>query len=209
MNEKPILFSAEMVRAILEDRKTQTRRVMKPQPVKDEYGFWTWAGAGWSRDDVAPVMPGHSMANRCPFGQIGDRLWVRETWAGDDWTGYAYKATEPDALPFGEEVSFNKWKPSIFMPRSASRISLEIVNVRVERLQKITLADIEAEGTPPAPNQMMYRNDGYQRYKDFKYLWNKINLLRGFSWESNPWVWVIAFKQDPNWVCSHGHDMRG
>lgn len=228
MNERPILFSAEMVRAILEDKKTQTRRVMKPQPVKDDRGFWTWAGAGWNRDDVALVLPGHSMANGCPYGQIGDLLWVRERWgliAPEDMTAEEWgnmnrpyllhpESNEVDGIARviykvdGEHPGVI-WKPAIFMPHWACRIHLEILDIRVQRLNAITLADIEAEGTPPIPDQMMYRNDGYQRFKDFKYLWNRINMPRGYSFEANPWVWVIEFKRTENFICSQGHDLRG
>ena len=215
MNEKPILFSGEMVRAILDGRKTQTRRVMKPQPVKDEYDFWTWAGAGWGRDDIgAPVVPGHSLAVRCPYGRVHDRLWVRETfvfelwedepkppddrplhchsgdgseWDEPYWLWPHYRATDPEPElyyeddPNGGDGPICKWRPSIFMPRWASRITLEIVNVRVERLQGIGGTDAFAEG-------------GFT-VTQFIELWNSINASRGYGWDVNPFVWVIEFNK--------------
>jgi hypothetical protein len=172
MKDYPILFSAPMVRAILEGRKAQTRRVIKPQPTE-------------SNVDTVSI-------SYCPYGEPGGRLWVRETWAGDDWTGYAYKATDPDALPFGEEVSFEKWKPSIHMPRGASRITLEIMNVRVEKLQSIDNHESWREGIPEFGNWI--ENDGEAK-DEFARLWNKINEARGYGWNTNPWVWVIEFRK--------------
>jgi hypothetical protein len=214
MREKPILFSGAMVKAILDGRKTQTRRVMKPQPVKSG-GFWQFAGAGWNRDDVAMVMPGHSMANRCPYGQIGDHLWVRETfqviephgsvgdeWIGDDimevdgrlpkekpecvgyWWNLVYKADEPDMCSW--------WRPPIYMPRWASRITLEIVNVRVERLQSITPADAFAEGVR---EDYLHQKPDWIDVQAYQELWDKLNAKRGYGWDVNPWVWVIEFKR--------------
>lgn len=205
MKERPILFSGEMVRAILDGRKTQTRRLVKPQPTitfKDnDIAIWddpktistrTWNGSEGFNDF-------------CPYGQVGDRLWVRETWAclkpNSNETGninsihtIAYKATDkyPDGI---------KWKPSIHMPRTASRITLEITGVRVERLQDISEEDAIAEGIEPS-----FMWTGVQRYKSytskthdltpilsFMSLWKSIN--GNDSWELNPYVWVIEFKQ--------------
>jgi len=179
MKEHPILFSTNMVKAILEGRKAQTRRALKPQPlneipmnVPDE-----WVA-------LTEVNPNHGKVIKCRFGQIGDRLWVRETVHNDDEARrYYYKADPPRERFYYE----GEWKPSIFMPRWASRITLEITGVRVERLQEISLADIQAEGiyddraTHNAPLQL----------GKFQLLWDSINEKH--PWSSNPWAWVIEF----------------
>lgn len=184
MKERAILFSSAMVRAILAATKTQTRRVVRgesdiPEPFR-----------------------------RCPYGVARDRLWVRETWAGDDCCGFVYRADHPDAdlrrgdLDSGEQ-SIRAWHPSIFMPRAASRITLEIVSVRAERLQDITDEDARAEGIDPdAPIQGNINGKhgeihcfGPDRGRNaFALLWDAINSKRA-PWSSNPWVWVIAFKR--------------
>jgi hypothetical protein len=219
MNEKPILFTGEMVKAILEGRKTQTRRLRGLEDVNEKPDAWTFKkltaldwmtkksfkgrfGSYFESEEIEPrtlsICP-----QAFPYGQVGDRLWVRETWAGDEWTGFAYRATDPDALPFGEEVSFTKWRPSIFMPRQASRINLEIISVRVERLNEITRDDVLAEGVRRS------QEDGYwlaplAGVPDYPWgnarlayaaLWNSINEKSGFGWDVNPWVWVIEFKR--------------
>lgn len=234
MKERPILFTGEMVRAILEGRKTQTRRVMKPQPVKSGY-FWEWAGAGWNRDDIgASVMSGHSLAVRGPYGLIGDRLWVKEThvfewWedepkpptdrpihyhAGDGsewdepyWLWPHYRATDPAPELYypdhGEDEPHCRWRPSIFMPRWASRITLEIVDIRIERLQHISVEDVLAEGIKQTEPDGFYLaplagvpdfpwGDARMAYAA---LWNSINEKSGFGWDQNPWVWVVEFKR--------------
>lgn len=157
---RPILFSGPMVRAILNGTKTQTRRVVKPQPVKNGK-FWEVFGAGWSMDHGnVPCVPGHSLANNCPYGVPGDELWVRETWAPvspfdpSPETGAFYRADYLDDPhgPDGEkspEGRYRTWKPSIHMPRWACRIKLEVTGVRVERLNDIIGADAEAEGCVP------------------------------------------------------------
>lgn len=187
MKEHPILFSTPMVQAILEGRKTQTRRVVKPQREKFSIGFQpnTWFyGAG---DDGVIDVDG---VIGCPYGQPGDHLWVRETWAGDEYTGFAYKASEPNALPFGEECVFDNWKPSIHMTRSASRITLEIVNVRLERVREISEQDAKAEGV-----NFVSCDAGGNSIDLFANLWDSINTKRGYAWDTNPWVWVVEFKR--------------
>jgi len=182
MKERPILFSAPMVRAILAGQKTQTRRVMKKLPpqkfgcshsIKD-----CIFGKGWSFNDARGNCACDGV--RCPYGEPGDRLWVRETWAHAIGGGFHYKAD------YGHSDWL--WKPSIHMPRRASRITLEVAGVRVERLQDISEADAYAEGVEateygqfPAPSA-------------FKYLWESINGPE--SWISNPWVWVVEFKKN-------------
>lgn len=199
MNIKPILFTSEMVRAILAGRKTQTRRVMKPQPVRFI-----------KHREYHAVIDGKRIY--CPYGQPSDRLWVRETWAkvfDEEWdwenqpleavpSHYEYRADlEPGNTDYpgewpAEEARENedapRWKPSIFMPRDACRITLEIIGVRVERLHEISVDDTFAEGVgnswQPESNQIA----------TFTRLWDSINAKRGYSWESNPWVWVIEFR---------------
>ncbi len=211
MKERGILFSAPMVRAILAGTKSQTRRVVKPQPEKRHPflafkkrrgpDFWLWPNA---REEIVA---------ECPYGQPGDRLWVRETYyAWGHWTkaynlekrreewhfvdetvlaGYAYRYDADERLPRRKrelhEVGW--WKrPAIFMPRWASRITLEITAVRVERLQDITRGDAMAEGCP-FPN-MAHGDDPRDWYRN---LWESINGEG--SWDANLWVWVLEFKR--------------
>lgn len=168
MKEKPILFSTAMVRAILDGRKTMTRRVCKIQPIPIITGY----------DLTATLTAG------CPYGKVDDRLWVRETWMpGDSAVKYYYRATKP------EQGNYFKWHPSIFMPREASRITLEITNIKIERLQDISAMDIEREGT-------LTENTEISKVLDIWIeLWDSINAKRGYGWETNPWVWCISFKK--------------
>lgn len=202
MKERPILFSGPMVRAILEGRKTVTRRVMKPMP-KNAGGQYT----GW-------VLPEHR--TDCPHGQPGDRLWVRETFAlvGNVDPGYlTYRATYPRCLlsryPDLENIPAElsdvgeRWRPSIHMPRWASRILLEITAVRVERLQDISEEQAVAEGVDRPENirdvdvwegsEREIFNAMNQPRERFSRLWADINGPE--SWENNPWVWVVEFKR--------------
>lgn len=201
MKERPILFSGEMVKAILDGRKTQTRRVMKPQPIIGEGGSMVDLGNGWAVLDG--IMAGEW---NCPYGKPGDRLWVRETWrAGGIYADIMkiadlnpaadehihYRADEQDS---GVDV----WRPSIHMPRWASRITLEVTDIRVERVQDISETDVGAEGiestlTDPNTGNVVERCPG-DRWA-FAGLWDSINAKRGYSWESNPWVWVVEFKR--------------
>lgn len=188
MKERPILFSTPMVQAILEGRKTMTRRVVKPQPINSDY--WTAQSNAFypNTNSAEPKIL------RCPHGQVGDRLWCKETYSLTD-LGVIYKANMDDAdmRLFGS--TNRKWKPSIFMPRKFSRITLEITNIRVERLQDITEKDAIKEGVPPfSPNGMAVSSTIPR--KQFCVLWNSINSDRGYSWESNPWVWVIEFVRE-------------
>ncbi len=204
MNKKPILFSAAMVLAILEGRKTQTRRVINPQP---KYGLKQGAlDPHWydtEYDDAAHT--GDYV--KCPYGQTGDRLWVRETWKCEELEPYGEDGVRfrADGVFRGIENSREasqkwmdanreggKWRPSIFMPRWASRITLEVVNVRVERVRDIKDDDAKAEG---ATLDNSGRLEGVGNFVDgFAILWDKINKARGFGWDVNPWVWVVEFK---------------
>lgn len=172
MKERPILFSAPMVRAILEGRKTMTRRVVKPQPPA------TRRGRPWcSIEDLIAS---------CPYGIPGDRLWVRETFRT---VGGGHPIYRADDNRIGV-----RWKPAIHMRRVYSRILLEITDVRVERLQDITEDGAKLEGAKPS---FLDGNDIVSVvpfYRDgFMHLWNDINGPG--SWDANPWVWCVSFKR--------------
>ena len=177
MTERPILFSGPMVRAILEGRKTMTRRVIKLQP--------TGAADVQYRVAAAVTMPVSGRQQVCPYGRVGDHLWVRETWAPHAWppTGPSYQYAADDQYPAPE-----RWRPSIHMPRAASRITLEVLNVRVERLHDISEEDAKAEGVTLKGTS---RYDGEAR-DAFEALWCGINGAE--SWDANPWVWRISFR---------------
>jgi len=202
MKERPILFNTAMVKAILEGRKTQTRRIVKPQP--EPYP----GGGHWWRCDYVQSMVRveQELQNPCelyegfiddvnPFGKKGDRLWVRETFGmkirnigGTPQESYVYKADKPNEIAcydcngVGYPV---RWKPSIHMPRSAARILLEITNIRIERLQDISESDCLKEGVGSA----ILRDC---KKPKFMQLWESIN--GSDSWAANPWVWVVEFK---------------
>jgi len=205
MDEKPILFSGEMVRAILQGRKTQTRRVIKPQPVQDPDESWRFEIHPRSGYNTERTMR-HYLPDRCRYGKPGDRLWVRETWVcydPSDGEQY-YKEPIPESKPEGIGIAYRAdhsedpgegWRPSIFMPRWASRITLEIADVRIERVQEISIPDCWSEGV--TVDEVLHLSRG-QKPSDiinaFATLWNTINDDRGYGWEVNPWVWVIGFK---------------
>ena len=171
MKERPILFSGERVTAILEGHKTLTRRAIKPQPPNGE-GVHTchYCESNWSYTTDGGACACRGITNR--YGNPGDRLWVKETFAILD-AGIAYRMT---GSGWTDKM---KWKPSIFMPRYASRLTLEIIDTRVERLQSITLEDAQREGV--------------ETTDQFAELWIRINGQE--SWDSNPFVWVIEFKK--------------
>ena len=190
MKERPILFSGQMVKAILEGKKTQTRRIVKPQPVYlPQFTMWGWkeaAGGGyevcWKGD-----MP-EAISEYCPYGRPGDHLWVRETHLVTGGGAVLYKADHPDLIS-------GYCRPSIHMLRQHSRITLEIVATSVQRLQYISDTDIVAEGI-----DYMIEKDGslsttFNR-QAFANLWDKINGRReGCAWKNNPWVWVVDFSR--------------
>lgn len=212
MKERPILFSAPMVRALLEGRKTQTRRVAeiaslgtasKPFPYLNRQGNQVWgmrAGGILEHKNV-----------KCPYGQPGDRLWVRETWQHSNHPfgpcnsdcDFFYRADYHDD-PHGYdgekslEGKYRQWRPSSNMPRYASRFVLDIVNVRAERLQSITAADAIAEGVQfeqryPIENGCFSPCDEARAFNAFLGLWRSINDPE--SWNANPWVWVVEFRR--------------
>ena len=197
VKERPILFSGPMVRAILDGRKTQTRRVIKPQPehkqVHDwkgerlydgEHRLWWWEDQCWDLD--VEMLP--DLIAYCPYGEIGDRPWVRETWFNPDYQNDG-RISEPTYYRATDDPDEWLWRPSIHMPRWASRIDLEITDVRVERVQEITDYDCCMEGVP------VRSVDGAELKDDFSRLWDSINLKRGYGWEVNPFCWCLTFKR--------------
>lgn len=187
--DKPILFSGNMVQAIIEGRKTQTRRVIKPQPnlYRNNPEILEW-----KEKNLICNGPRDGLVANNPFGKPGGVIWVRETWAVwgqfKNGAGYCYRADGDLAL---------QWRPSIFMPREACRITLKVINVRVEQVQEITDADCYSEGIQDIGKGVGCLNGKYGMAKTlYAELWNSINAKRGYSWQSNPWVWVIEFKPE-------------
>lgn len=219
MREKPILFSTEMVQAILEGRKTQTRRVIKDKDIINRFDIDVdGKPIAYIDQETGDSFP---PTIRCRY-QAGDILWVRETWADlrgmgfgnnpitDKPWSYSYKADiETGSDSDRARIDYGvKWKRSIYMPRTAARIFLKVKNVRVERLQDITEEDAKAEGvtnywaephkdTPPfigaakEPGEYLC----FTRRKAFQQLWDSLNKKRGYGWNTNPWVWVIEFER--------------
>lgn len=184
MKERSVIFSGAMVRAILDGKKKQMRRIIKEQPTPDEIAEeikyadgYALYGREYRRSFV-----------RCPYGEVGDRLWVREAWApipsGPCAPGnpVMYRATV-------EKPNIWSWKPSIHMPRWASRITLDVTAVRVERLNDISGQDAVAEGTEYA----IAKGETMEAQLAFRCLWESINGPG--SWDQNPWVWVIEFQR--------------
>ncbi len=208
MKERPILFSGPMVRAILEGRKTQTRRVVKPRHYwhmdhRDDGTQWPYF------DDYVYAEP-DPVEVLCPYGVPGDRLWVRETWRLIAWDGDAqtvgvdYPADGPDGearyietadhLALARRLLSRRKRPSIHMPRWASRITLQVTGVRVERVQDICDADAMAEGVDWSG---LVDRTGLTKggaVDTFRALWDSINAKRGYGWGVNPWVWVVTFE---------------
>jgi len=207
--ERPILFSSPMVRAILDGTKTQTRRILKPK-----HDYFVEDGRAY----FEPYVYGEpeSIEVPCPYGQAGDRLWVREAWGlhafGDetDWERGSvsvctedeirgqYKLTHRASWGPLQESCF--WRPAIHMPRWASRITLKVISVRVERLHEITEEDARAEGVEPRiTTRKIYPSAQaadveHRSYRDaFAELWREINGAD--SWNANPWVWRVEFKR--------------
>ena len=225
MKERPILFSAPMVRALLDGSKTQTRRAVK-LPHKNPLGVWEpfdWGGENGGCDKHGNTAPAQQTIAHtrtgdiiaCPYGQPGDRLWVRETWnsSGLNWRkpirdmrkvlGPVHYSADPEHggwMPY-----WGPMKPSIHMPRWASRITLEITRVRVERLQDISEADAMAEGIERQEDGLGWKRGpisgdhpntatrtAFPRLA-YHSLWESINGPD--SWATNPWVWAIEFKR--------------
>ncbi len=226
ITERGMIFNAEMVRALLSGRKTQTRRIMKPQPEPCPRGGHWWPSNVFKtmlhvEDEMQNGKGGWGglVGDACSFGAVGDRIWVRETWGvvshafSDDglmidwvpdrpataihempfgngyYSGYAIYAADGD-FTWGDDDGYEDgrscWKPSIHMPRAASRILLEITDVRVERLRSMSQDDARAEGVIAASGPM-------EAGLAFRELWDSIYGEE--SWKANPWVWVIKFKR--------------
>lgn len=193
MKERPILFSSAMIRAILEGRKTQTRRVGRyqmPEATELRVESIGHATKGTIYQATYRAFPNRGTARwaicEFPYGVIGDQLWVRETFTlcestrSDGHRAPLYWATSVVA----DEI---KWKPAIFMPRWASRITLEITSVRAERVQEISEGDAIEEG--------ITWDQDHDYVGEYRKLWDSINAKRGFGWDVNPWVWVIDFQR--------------
>lgn len=241
MKARGMIFNSEMVRAILDGRKTQTRRIMKIQPEHSGLGLRRVIDSKngsddgkyfWSSSDSCGLKA-RSKSFACPFGAVGDRIWVRETWAllGNedgccvDWNDNLCKGDEKTAAriyrasceqrpgdyglwsipdnaywkPHTENEKFEgAWRPSIHMPRWASRILLEITDVRVERLNDISQEDAQAEGMALTGWRPTYSDpdsggEVWTPYDNFARLWESI--YGEGCWKANPWVWVIEFKR--------------
>ncbi|HBQ4092402.1 TPA: hypothetical protein L7131_001832 [Klebsiella pneumoniae] len=240
MKERGVIFNGEMVRAILHGRKTQTRRIMKPQPEPCPRGGHWWPSNVFKtmlhvEDEMQNGKGGWGglVGDACPFGDVGDRIWVRETWGvvshelDEDgrirpWTpdrpatvihempfgngyysGHAIYAADGD-FTWGDDDGYEDgrscWKPSIHMPKAASRILLEITDVRVERLNAISEEDARAEGIIDGgclncgePEPCECANPEPDATEAFAYLWQSIYGQE--SWNADPWVWVIEFKR--------------
>jgi len=219
VTERPILMSAPMVTACMREvyQKTQTRRVLRPQPHEKladtvHYDRAT-GGAMW-----ASIRGDHGVA--CPYGRPGDRLWVRETYAIIEVDGTHVSIARAERMPAGKtladtdgglkiiqvdretaawaakRVDCERWKPAIFMPRWACRLVLEVTAVRVERLQDISEIDARAEGFLELPfltdDPAVHRDAARDWYMD---LWDSLNAARGFDWKMNPWVWAVSFRR--------------
>lgn len=221
VKERPILFSAPMVRAILEGRKTVTRRVLPGYqvPMLDTDGRWLsvaqhhrqW-GFAVSGETEGVCAKGLETSGCCPYGKPGERLWVRETWYCDHFEVMRGPYLKPDDLNVSEAIDDGTlvyaadgltpyeadqpiWKPSIHMPRWASRILLEITDVRVERLQDISEEQALAEGIAKTQDGGYHVESGKHYFASpvdsFASLWSSV----GGDWDANPWVWVVEFKR--------------
>ncbi len=220
VKERPIIFSAPMILAILRGSKTQTRRVIKPQPPDDwspTVGLYHPTivdrhGEEQPGPEVFGAADGEA-GRKCPQWAPGSRLWVRETWRlGAHYAIYTAKdireAAEFGTHPMDDHIHYrahespkdHKWRSPYHMPRWASRITLEITDVRAQRVQEISEADAIAEGcesqgglvsAPMEPEEY----DGYPARYEFHGLWDLLNAHRGYSWESNPWIWALTFKR--------------
>lgn len=200
MKEKPILFSGPMIRAILANTKTQTRRIFKPDRMTwDANGRYTthaMRGGELSVTGSGPFKPS-SWLHYCPYGQPGDRLWVRETFGHFERKENFAPGCEVFYRADGESLAVEPWRPSIHMPRWASRITLEVTGVRVETLQDIDLADALAEGISDTGALILDSagNEQVGPIAEYAVLWEQINGPD--SWAANPWVWVIEFRRLP------------
>lgn len=220
--ERPILFSTPMVQAIIALIKRMTRRTKGLKKVNEKPEEWEINGSwhdfnGKFAVEFRHKQTGEFVLIECPYGKLGDILWVRETWGNysednpeRNATYYLYRADYPqDAKGYWYEpeqinfCDFPRWRPSIHMPRVACRIRLKITDIRVERLQDISEEDAKAEGAVkvqyclhPDDGVVPYEDELYGTYKQgFNALWDSINKDRGHGWDQNDWVWVVCFER--------------
>lgn len=223
MKERPIIFTGDSVRAILAGRKTQTRRICKyrhltflgGQGERDDPDAWGWSFDGPDHNGYMVLGRGHnerhdhgSISIPCPYGEPGDALWVKETFCYadpefriDGGAPIYYAATDDGVEASGfrkDGQPRSPWSSSMFMPRAASRITLRVTSVRVERVQAVSEADAWAEGVEPASTgRRVYPGTGAAfvetRRAGFEQAWNAINGKRA-PWSVNPWVWVVGFE---------------
>lgn len=203
MADRPIIFSAPMVRALLEGRKTQTRRIIKPQPELNDAGLWVWppnsakiskrTWRGFCQTDeegLKTFFDAPGKAQEALPAKVGDRLWVKESVGWISRIGTVYRADDCDLSDYIEDGSL-RWKSSLFCPRASSRMTLTVTEVRVQRVQEISEADARAEGVwrkfYPEGNEVIERSF----VQSFAHLWNTIHGPG--SWEANPWVAAISF----------------
>ncbi|CZW44951.1 hypothetical protein [Enterobacter hormaechei] len=230
MKERGMIFNGEMVRAILDGRKTQTRRIMKVQPQPCNHANWPdyspdsqWKSYpnGWCcavcANGTTIDHRHHAKGINCPFGSVGDHIWVREAFQGplvseellEEYRAYPEKFENPEYCEYAadggprpeycdlDDNLRHGWRPSIHMPRWASRLTLEITGVRVERLNSISQKDAQAEGMELTGWRPTYSDpdsggEVWTPYDNFAQLWESIYGEE--SWQANPWVWVIEFK---------------
>jgi hypothetical protein len=217
MKERPVLFNGEMVRALLDGRKTETRRPIKPQPIMMDSGVWypsNQPGDTRNRTGLHYANEEHMRRGMpvdfSPWGQPGDKLWVRETfvlentddvpdgvphqiepgeWGTEIYPHYRATEPEPHIVPEGLEDPYDdrtRWSPAVFMPRWACRIVLEITSVKVERLQEMGENEAIAEGATPGAIE--------HHLSVFAREWDALYAKRGLGWNDNPWIWVVAFR---------------
>lgn len=227
MNEKPILFSGPMIRALLSGAKTQTRRIITPQPTTFasfggklvDTGAWDWRCRNQSRKCLGTTWDIllREMLAYCPFGSVGTRLWVRETWQysgwtdnGEPWIRYAadnsQRLIQPDEdlsetwadlsdpanTKIDGKAADRRWRPSIFMPRWASRITLEVTGIRVERVCDTSERDATAEGVEIIAS---VDHGSTNPIAAFRALWDSINGKRGYGCDTNCWVWCVSLRR--------------
>lgn len=207
MTEHPILISTENVRAILDGRKTQTRRIIKPQPFRDEgEKKWVYRYPSRNKECLHFHNATEALKDLCPYGKVGDMLWVRESFqihansyslgmaCGNYADGKRFKVVLNDRENrlLNNRKYPNRKTSGRFMYKSLARIFLEITNIRVERVQDMSCEDIDKEGIKTVPIGQHYKQIAKEAFKN---LWNSLNAKRGYGWDKNSWVWVIEWKQ--------------
>jgi len=209
VKEHPIIFSTPMVKAINDGTKTQAMRLRKLNKINENPADWHAGGVYEGQVRFYNPTTKEAVNIKCPYGQVSDRLWVREAFKSSDVNELGSHCDTVALIEYKDgkcvDVSYscdgdwwetarhNVWKPSIHMPRWASRINLEITEVRVERVQDISIEDIKLEGVDITYSGSEQWKVGFP-HSDMAKLWNSINAKRGYGWDTNCWVWVISFK---------------